>query len=77
MASRLTERLKREDLSERELEVLRALVKGRSNKEIAASLFISEDTVKSHLTKLFGKLGVPDRVGAVLAAVRHGIVHLE
>lgn len=77
MASRLTERLKREDLSVRELEVLGALVKGRSNKEIAASLFISEDTVKSHLTKLFAKLGVPDRVGAVLAAVRHGIVHLE
>ncbi len=50
---------------------------GRSNKEIAAALFISEATVKSHLQNLFAKLGVQDRVGAAVAAIRQGIVHLE
>jgi DNA-binding NarL/FixJ family response regulator len=77
VADQLARRLKREDLSQRELEVLESLVKGRSNKEIAAALFISEPTVKTHLQNLFAKLGVPDRVGAVIAAIRHGIVHLE
>ncbi len=77
VARQLARRLKREDLSQRELDVLQSLVKGRSNKEIAAALFISEPTVKTHLQNLFGKLGVQDRVGAVLAAIRHGIVHLD
>jgi DNA-binding NarL/FixJ family response regulator len=70
-------RLKPEELSQRELDVLQSLVKGRSNKEIAAALFISEATVKSHLQNLFAKLGVQDRVGAAVAAIRQGIVHLE
>jgi DNA-binding NarL/FixJ family response regulator len=77
MADQLARRLKREELSQRELDVLESLVKGRSNKEIAASLFISEPTVKTHLQNLFAKLGVQDRVGAVVTAIRHGIVHLE
>jgi len=77
VADRLEECLKRKKLSERELDVLKCLVKGRSNKEIAASLFLSEDTVKSHLKTLFAKLQVQDRTGAVIAAVRHGIVHLD
>jgi DNA-binding NarL/FixJ family response regulator len=77
VASQLARRLRREELSQRELDVLESLAKGRSNKEIAAALFISETTVKSHLKNLFAKLGVQDRVGAVLSALRHGIVHLE
>lgn len=77
VAQQLAKRLKREQLSQRELDVLQSLVKGRSNKEIAAALFISEATVKSHLQNLFAKLGVPDRVGAAVAAIRQGIVHLE
>jgi two-component system NarL family response regulator len=77
VAHQLARRLKREELSQRELDVLESLVKGRSNKEIAAALFISEPTVKTHLQNLFAKLGVQDRVGAVVAAIRHGIVHLE
>jgi len=77
VADRLAKRLLRADLSQRELEVLQALVKGRSNKEIAAALGISEPTVKTHLQNLFVKLGVQDRVGAVIAAIKHGIVHLE
>ena len=56
VASRLAKRLQREDLNQRELEALHLLVKGRSNKEIAATLFISEDTVKTHLKNLFHKL---------------------
>jgi DNA-binding NarL/FixJ family response regulator len=77
VASRLDERLKRSKLSAREMDVLMGLAKGRSNKEIAASLFLSEDTVKTHLKTLFIKLRVQDRTGAVITAIRQGIVHLE
>jgi len=77
VAERLTERAKREQLTERERDVLASLIKGRSNKEIASSLCISEDTVKSHLKTLFAKLRVRDRTGAAVEAIRHGIVHLK
>ena len=77
VADRLTERARREQLTERERDVLESLIKGRSNKEIAASLFISEDTVKSHLKTLFAKLRVHDRTGAAIEAIRHGIVYLK
>ena len=74
---RLAARQKRAELSARELEVLQLLTKGRSNKEISAALFVSEDTVKAHLKTLFVKLGVKDRTEAAIYAVRHGIVHLD
>lgn len=77
VASRLTEREQRQTLSDRENEVLSALVKGRSNKEISKDLFISEETVKSHLKTLFTKLGVHDRTEAAISAVKQGIVHLD
>lgn len=77
MAKRLAERQRRADLSPRETEVLQLLTKGRSNKEIASSLFISEDTVKAHLKTLFSKLKVQDRTEAAISAIRHGIVHLD
>ncbi len=77
VADRLTERARREQLTERERDVLECLIKGRSNKEIASSLCISEDTVKSHLKTLFAKLRVRDRTGAAVEAIRHGIVHLR
>lgn len=77
VAERLTLRSQREQLTEREREVLESLIKGRSNKEIASSLCISEDTVKSHLKTLFSKLRVRDRTGAAVEAIRHGIVHLR
>jgi DNA-binding NarL/FixJ family response regulator len=77
IASLLDKRQQRGDLSEREMAILQLLVKGRSNKEIGASLFIAEDTVKTHLKNLFVKLDVHDRTGAVISAIRHGIVHLE
>jgi DNA-binding NarL/FixJ family response regulator len=77
VAERLTERSQRQQLTERERDVLEALIKGRSNKEIASSLYISEDTVKSHLKTLFMKLRVRDRTEAAVEAIRHGIVHLK
>lgn len=77
VADRLNERAEREQLTERERDVLESLIKGRSNKEIASSLCISEDTVKSHLKTLFSKLHVRDRTGAAVEAIRHGIVHIK
>ena len=77
VASRLAVRQRRADMSEREMEVLQLLIKGRSNKEIGTSLFIAEDTVKAHLKTLFNKLGVHDRTEAAIYAIQHGIVHLE
>jgi two-component system NarL family response regulator len=77
LAKRLMQHARREQLTERERDVLEALIKGRSNKEIASGLHLSEDTVKSHLKALFAKLGVRDRTGAAVEAIRHGIVHLR
>jgi two-component system NarL family response regulator len=77
VASRLAQRSQRQELNRREIEALQLLVKGRSNKEIAATLFISEDTVKTHLKNLFHKLDVQDRTEAAITAIRLGIVHLE
>jgi len=73
----LAKRAGREELSDREKQVLDALVKGRSNKEIAFALGISENTVKVHTTRVFEKLGVADRLEAVTAAIQRGIVHLQ
>ncbi|MER7047601.1 response regulator [Streptomyces jumonjinensis] len=61
-------------LSAREREVLELVAKGTSNREIARELFISEATVKTHLTHLYGKLGVKDRAAAVAAAYDRGIL---
>ncbi len=77
LAERLAQRQKRPELSQREIEVLQLLVRGRSNKEIGSSLFITEDTVKAHLKTLFVKLGVQDRTDAAITAIRQGIVHLK
>jgi len=77
VARLLDQRESRQTLTAREHEVLVLLVKGRSNKEISSVLFISEDTVKSHLKTLYAKLGVRDRTDAAITALRHGIVHLE
>ena len=57
-----------EPLSERELEILQLIATGASNKEIAGELFITEGTVKNHVTNILGKLGVRDRTQAALKA---------
>jgi len=64
-------------LSEREVEVLRLLATGLPNREIASILFISEGTVKTHVEHIIQKLGVSDRVQAVVWAARHGILPPE
>lgn len=65
-----------EDLSDREVEVLKLMADGAANKEIAAGLSISESTVKTHIQTIFQKLGVSDRTGAVTQAIRKGIIRL-
>jgi DNA-binding NarL/FixJ family response regulator len=61
-------------LTERELEILRALGQGQSNKAIAGSLWLAEQTVKFHLTNIYRKLGVSSRTEAVHWAFRHGLL---
>lgn len=64
-----------ETLTERETEVLRLLAKGQSNKEIAHTLYISEPTVKTHVSSILGKLHVTSRTQAALHAARIGLVN--
>jgi DNA-binding NarL/FixJ family response regulator len=77
ISAALAQRQARGKLSEREHEVLVMIVKGRSNKEIAAAMGISENTVKVHTTRVFEKLNVADRLEAATAAIQRGIVHLQ
>jgi two-component system NarL family response regulator len=77
VAERLAERLSGNALTERETEVLKNIVGGKSNKEIAAALFISEATVKTHINNLLSKLGATDRTQAARIALQRGIVHLD
>lgn len=81
VANRLVRELNRNDakkneirLTKREKDVLDLLVKGNTNKEMADSMFISEKTVKNHLTSIFRKLSVKDRTQAAVYALKHNIV---
>lgn len=65
-----------EELSQRELEVLRLIANGAANKEIGAELSIAQSTVKTHISSIFQKLGVNDRTGAVTEALKKGVIHL-
>jgi DNA-binding NarL/FixJ family response regulator len=79
VATRLVSRMRRpatEALTAREVEVLELVARGSSNADIAAALFISEATVKTHLLHSFAKLGVDDRTAAVVAAPERGIIAL-
>ena len=77
IAERLAERMGAQDLTPREFDVLEQIVHGKSNREIAAELEVSEATVKTHINSLLGKLGVTDRTQAATAAIQRGIVPLE
>jgi DNA-binding NarL/FixJ family response regulator len=76
VAERLAERMGGPALTSRELDVLKIIVAGRSNKEIANDLSISEATVKTHINSILSKLGVADRTQAATTALQRGIVHL-
>jgi DNA-binding NarL/FixJ family response regulator len=76
VAQRLADRMGGPELTPREVEVLNLIVKGNSNKEIGAALFISEATVKTHVNNILGKLGASDRTQAATMALQRGIIHL-
>jgi DNA-binding NarL/FixJ family response regulator len=76
LAEKLAQRVSGKTLSQREIEVLKLMAQGKSNKEIGSALFITAGTVKSHLKRIFGKLGVISRTEAVANATRRGPIQL-
>jgi DNA-binding NarL/FixJ family response regulator len=76
VAAALVEHAEEDELTSREIEVLRLVAAGTANKEIAGRLSIAEDTVKSHVAKILAKLHANDRTHAVTTAVKRGIIEL-
>lgn len=76
IATKLAERMVGPEVTPRELEVLRLLMDGTSNRAIAAALHISEGTVKTHVNNILGKLGASDRTQAVTIALKRGLISL-
>jgi DNA-binding NarL/FixJ family response regulator len=77
VADRLAEFTERGDLTERDLEVLRLVARGLSNKEVARAIGRTDETVKVHLKNIFAKLEVVDRTQTVTVALARGLIHLE
>ena len=77
IAEVLTDNLGAEDLTPAEQRVVEMIVRGASNKEISVALSITENTVKTHLKNIFGKLNVDDRTQAAMSAIRRGIVRVD
>ena len=77
VAVRLAERIPVSELTPREAEVLKLIIKGKSNKQIADLLHITESTVKYHVNLILAKLGVSDRTEAATAALQRGIIVLD
>jgi len=76
IAAKLAEHYSDELLTEREVEVLRHLVDGNRNRDIAGKLFIAEETVKAHMKHIMDKLGASDRTQALAIALRRGVIQL-
>ena len=76
VAAELVDHAADDDLSPREIDVLRLIAAGNANKEIAGRLGIVEETVKSHITNILAKLGANDRTHAVTTALKRGIIEL-
>jgi len=77
IAQILSENVGQEELTPTEATILRMIVGGMSNKEIAFALDISENTVKSHNQNIFGKIGVSDRTSAATTAIKRGLVRVD
>lgn len=77
VAQRLAERMGGPSLTGRELQVLKLIVAGKSNKEIGTDLAISEATVKTHINSILSKLSVSDRTQAATTALQRGIIHFD
>ena len=77
IAQILSENLGKEELTPTESTVLRMIVGGMSNKEIAFALDVSENTIKSHVQNIFGKIGVSDRTSAATTAIKRGLVRVD
>jgi two-component system, NarL family, response regulator len=77
IASRLAERMMRSDLTARELEILKMLSKGLTNKQIGHALGISDNTVKNHVNSIIEKLEVSDRTEAATTAIQRGLISVE
>lgn len=77
IASRLAERMMRTDLTARELEILKLLAKGPTNKEIAQALGISDNTVRNHVNSIIEKLEVSDRTEAATTAIQRGLISVD
>ena len=77
IAQILSEHVGREELTPTEANILRMIVGGMSNKEIAFALDVSENTVKSHNQNIFAKIGVSDRTSAATTAIRRGLVRVD
>jgi DNA-binding NarL/FixJ family response regulator len=77
VAEALSENLGSEELTPAESNVLRMIVGGMSNKEIAFALDVSENTVKSHVSNIFDKMGVSDRTTAATTAIKRGLVRVD
>jgi DNA-binding NarL/FixJ family response regulator len=76
VAAQLAEHAAEDDLTSREIDVLRLIATGNANKAIAGQLSIAEDTVKSHVTNILAKLGANDRTHAVTIGLKRGIIEL-
>lgn len=77
IAGILSENLGSEELTPSEQKILELIVEGQSNKEIARNFNISENTVKTHVKNILGKLGVDDRTAAATSAIKRGIVRID
>lgn len=77
VAVRLAQRMPHPELSARELEVLKLIVQGMSNKEIGSALSVTESTIKNHVNSILSKMNVRDRTQAATTALRRGIVMLD
>jgi two-component system NarL family response regulator len=77
IAARLAERMMRTDLTPREIEILKMLSKGPTNKQIGHALGISENTVKNHVNSIIEKLEVSDRTEAATTAIQRGLISVD